>query len=232
MKYISGILFTMLSASSASAAVIVDDFESGNPHKWTFSVTNPDSLKPSGGNPRSYLLNTLVIRHAPRVLSHPDLHTPLGVALATASVSRIAVDAITHATSIPRSGAFALVLRATNGTPHVKDDDFAYTLADREVPRVGEGWVSYSFDVPSGSTDATPRGWNGGNHFDHGRWREGMSWPRFIHQVDQVEFWWIDPRQLGIVHDSMVGIDNVRVEISDPARETADGTDGAGGADY
>ena len=213
MKRLVCALLLLSGMSGAGAAVLIDDFEQGNPHNWTFGVTNPDRILPQGGKPGSYLYNDYVVSCAPRATARPPAGTPLSAALRSGMITRIAVDAITHWTSVRRGGAFALLLRATQGTPQTDDDDFAFTLSGRPVPAVGEGWVNFSFNVPSASMETTPVGWTGGHFANMQRWRDGMNWPRLLRKVDQIEFWWIDPRLYGLVHDSEVGIDTVRVEI-------------------
>ena len=213
MKCFAYPLLALACAGAADAAVLIDDFESGHPHGWTFGVTHPDTILPDGGTPGRYLYNDYVASFAPRATAKPAVGTALYAALRSGAITRISIDAITYWTSVRRSGAFALVLRATRGTLQPDDDDFAFTLSSRPVPAVGEGWVNYSFAVPSTSGEATPAGWVGGHFADMGRWRRGMDWRQLMRSVDQIEFWWIDPRLYGLVHDSQIGIDSVRVEL-------------------
>jgi len=230
-------------AASAPALAQTDDFDAGtNPNGWTFGVTTGDVLEPTGGNPDGWLRNPLIDSFAPILTSGSTATNALPADMRAAGVTRIDVDAITNDVSITAGGRnFTILLRDTKGTPSVDDDDYAYSVGAL-VPQVGQGWVSYSFDVPSASTDPTPAGWSGGWVGDLSAFRPGVTWSDLITSVDVVEFWWIDPTFFAILQQWDVGVDNIAIVSSDlgvnycgPANPNSTGASGeisaAGSAD-
>ncbi|MGB0330412.1 MAG: hypothetical protein ACPGPE_01185 [Planctomycetota bacterium] len=206
-------LATLLLALAPQAGLTVDDFDSGtNPNGWTFGVQTPDVIQTSGGNPAGWLRNPLVDSFAPIVTIQPSGPTDFVGDLRAKQVVRMGLDAITNqvaTTAADRS--LTILLRDTKGTPTLTDDDWAYSTGPL-VPQPGAGWRTYSFDVPSQSTDPVPSGWKGGSVLDPERFRPGVQWSDVITSVDQVEFWWIDPTFFAIIQQWDVGIDNVFVE--------------------
>ncbi|MEM6672346.1 MAG: hypothetical protein AAF726_05850 [Planctomycetota bacterium] len=201
-------------ALAAPGLAQVDDFDDGtNPNGWSFGVTTPDVVESTGGNPGGWLRNPLVDSFAPIVTSGAGATAPYIGDLRANGVARILVDARTDAVSITAAARnLTLVLRDTKGTPTVDDDDYAYSVGAL-IPQVGQGWVPYSFDVPSASTDAVPAGWAGGWVGDVAAFRPGVDWNDVITSVDRVEFWWIDPTFFAIFQQWDVGIDNVAAEF-------------------
>ncbi len=82
------------------------------------------------------------------------------------------------------------------------------------MPQVGQGWTSYSFDVPSQSTATVPAGWTGGWVGNAAQFRPGVGWSDVIQSVDRIEIWWIDPSFFAIFQQWDVGVDNVFVETT------------------
>ena len=199
-------------AASAPASAQIDDFDAGtNPNGWTFGVTTGDILEPTGGNPGGWLHNPLIDSFAPILTSGSTATNAVPTDMRAAGVTRIDIDAITNGVSITAAGrSFTILLRDTKGTPDVNDDDYAYSVGAL-VPQVGQGWVSYSFDVPSASNDPTPAGWSGGWVGDLSAFRPGVTWSDVISSVDVVEFWWIDPTFFAIFQQWDVGVDNIEI---------------------
>ena len=201
----------------AGAVQANDDFDNGtNPSGWSFNVNTPDVIEMSGGNPSGWLHNPFVASFAPIVHNDPSIVSPFNGDFRAAGVSRISVDAITNSVNFGNTGfEFSILLRDTKGTAMVDDDDYAYYVGP-ETPQPGNGWKSFSFDIPSQSGDAVPTGWKGGWVGDGENFRPGVEWSDVIANVDQVEFWWLNPSFFAIIQDWDVGIDNVNIEVAQP----------------
>ncbi len=200
-------------ASVTVAAEFVDDFEGGaNEAAWAF-IRGGDTLESSGGNPGWWLHQRTYDTFAPTLESSFDGSTPFTGDYRATGVTEISFDARTDAVDFGDGSGFnmTLVLRDTNGTPtDFDDDDIAYFVGPN-VPRVGEGWVSYVFDVPSQSDDALPAGWKGGWAGDCENFRPGVTWLDIMTSVDRVEMWWIDPCFFAAFQQWNVGADNLRI---------------------
>lgn len=224
MNGMRGSLFSAAVVVAASAAMgdvtFTDTFSNGaNPSGWTFNVTNPDVIEPSGGNPGAWLHNDFVVSFAPRATTTFGRDTPFHGDFRAAGVSSISVDARTDFASFTAEGRqFSIVLRDMNGTPNdFDDDDYAYYVGDL-IPQVGQGWVRYEFQIPSQSDDPVPAGWSGGWSGDLENFRPGVEWSDVISSVERVEFWWLHPAFFAIVQDWDVGIDNVSITyVPEPA---------------
>lgn len=205
------LLFALLLCPSTHAG---DGFEGGsNSSGWSFNVTVPDIIESTGGNPGGWLHNPSVSSFAPIATHDPNSGSTLSGDYRAMDVTRITVDARTDAASNTSAGReFSIVLRDTKGTPNVNDDDYAYFVGPL-IPQTGQGWVSYSFEIPSQSTDAVPAGWSGGWVGDLENFRPGIEWNDVITSVDVVEFWWLNPSFFAIFQTWDVGIDNVCQEI-------------------
>lgn len=201
----------------AGAAQANDDFNNGtNPNGWSFGVTTPDVVENSGGNPGGWLHNPFVASFAPIVHNDASIISVFNGDFRAAGVSNISVDAITNSVNFGNAGfEFSILLRDTKGTPQVDDDDYAYYVGP-EGPQPGNGWKSFSFDIPSQSSDAVPAGWLGGWVGDAENFRPGVDWSDVIANVDRVEFWWLNPSYFALIQDWDVGIDNVNIETGQP----------------
>ncbi len=154
---------TLLSLTTLVTAQENDTFEGDdNDGGWSFNVTVPDILETTGGNPAGYLHNPGVDSFAPIPTTDDATPSAFQGNYRAMGVTDIRVDAITHSASFGAAGReFSILLRDTKDTPDVTDDDYAYYVGPL-VPQVGEGWKSFSFAIPSQSTDAVPPGWSGG----------------------------------------------------------------------
>ncbi len=223
------LLGAILFLATPATLLANDDFEAGtNPSGWSFNVVPPDVIESSGGNPGRWLHNNMVDSFAPIVTNDANIDSAFNGDFRAAGVAEIRVDAITNAVSITAAGReFSLLLRDTKGTPDALDDDYAYFVGSL-VPQVGQGWVSYSFAIPSASTAAVPPGWSGGYAGDPENFRPGVDWNDVIQNVDRVEFWWLNPSFFAIFQQWDVGIDNVCIEtvgttFCDPANPNSTG---------
>lgn len=120
----------------------------------------------------------------------------------------------------------SLVLVNFNGTPKdITDDLYVYLVGRRNIPAPSPegnngGWGQYSFDVPTSSpTLPTPRsevewdfGWMAteGDVFTPALDPDAV-WNTVIEDVDQMIFWWHDPRLFAIIQNWKVAMDNASI---------------------
>jgi hypothetical protein len=195
-------------ASFATADTFTDTFENGsNAGNWGF-IHGFDILENSGGNPGGYLHQPTFDTFAP-ILSGDQ--GPFVGDYRAMGVTQISIDGITTHRDFgdPAGFEFSLLLRDTKGTFDVEDDDYTYYVGD-EVPQPGQGWKSFVFDIPSDSDDL-PAGWKGGWSGDGENFRPGVTWSDVISNVEQVEFWWLNPSHFAFFANWDVGADNVAI---------------------
>lgn len=193
---------------SARGDTFIETFSSGNEGQWTFG--SPGSrIEPSGGNPGAYLRDDLLDTFAPQPRTGFNVASRFTGDYRGRRVSRVGVDLITHYVDFSADGRpLTVMLVSDNGTPGQFDDDWAaYQIGPRNIPRPGEGWLSYEFDIPS-SCDQ-PVGWRfirlGPNSPPNPRWSD------VIGQVAQLRFFYGDPEMFFIFQMWDVGLDNARI---------------------
>jgi hypothetical protein len=99
-----------------------------------------------------------------------------------------------------------LMLVSDAGTPGNGNDDWAaYLIGPQNVPEPGDGWVTFSFPVPSQSPTLPP-GWQ---TIELGPNSPPPDWNDLITDVDQVRFFYGDPTFVFIFQVWDVGLDNV-----------------------
>jgi hypothetical protein len=205
-------------AAGARADVYTDTFETGNPSAWAF-IRGGDTIETTGGNPGRWLHQEFYDTFGPSLETFPGISTAFHGDYRANGVSRISLDARVDYTDFGSDGfELTLILRNTNGTPFdIADDDYAYHVGPF-VPPEGQGWFHYDFDVPSQSNDDVPAGWKGAWLEDCENFRPGVTWPDLMSNIDQVEFWFIDPCLFAIFQRWDVGADNISIEFAgDPA---------------
>ena len=205
--------------SLSNATTYVDDFEGGvNPSGWAF-IRGGDTFESGGGNPGGWLHQPIYDTFAPTLDHVFGASTPFPGDYRAANVTRISLDAQTLDLDFGNGDGFrlTLVLRDAKGTPSdVTDDDYVYLIGPN-VPRVGEGWTHYDYEIPSQFSGNLPPGWKGGWAGDCETLRPGIAWDDVITNVERVEFWWIDPCLFAIFQQWNVGADNIAIEYGDPA---------------
>jgi len=198
-------LVLALAAAPAVAADFTETFDGGsNVGGWTFGTGN-EVIEGSGGNPGAYLHDTFVDTFAPQPrTSQPSIFTG---DLRQLGVTSIGIDLITHSVDFSAEGRpLTLMLVSDEGTPANFDDDWAaYIMGPSNVPLPGEGWVSYSFDVPSQET-ALPAGW-ATIAFGASSPPE-PDWNLLITDVAEVRFFYGDPTMVFIFQGWNLGLDN------------------------
>lgn len=198
-------------ASTSLAATTTVTFDGGvNTGSWTygFGMSTPST----GGNPGWYLRSQGLDTFAPQLRTQGD--SVFTGNYRDRGVSAIGVDLNTFAVDFSAAGRpLALMLIEDNGTPGNPDDDWAaYTLHPDNIPVPGEGWRSFSFDVPSDST-TLPAGWN---VISLGFEAPTPDWNTVITDVDQVVFFYGDPKFFFIFQMWTLGADNIAITETPP----------------
>lgn len=189
----------------ALAETFTETFDGGsNVGGWTFGTGN-EVIEASGGNPGAYLHDSFVDTFAPQPrTSQPSIFTG---DLRQLGVSRIGIDLITFSVDFSAEGRpLTLMLISDQGTPGNFDDDWAaFLMGPSNIPLPGEGWISYSFEVPSQET-SLPAGW--------ATLALGSSsppdpdWNQVITNVAELRFFYGDPTMFFIFQGWNLGLDN------------------------
>ena len=98
------------------------------------------------------------------------------------------------------------------GTPGDFADDTAAYFLGPNIPDVGDGWISYDYDVPSQDTEL-PVGWLLLNLGDIGA-PPNHTWDEVIQDVDRVQYHYGDPTFFFIFQQWNLGADNARITSS------------------
>lgn len=207
---------------------VLEDFEDGeNEYGLTLGIPQIETIEPSGGNPGRWLRNNGLSTFAPALYL---LDEPFTGDYVERGVSAISVDAQTLDVSITVEGRpFSLQLTRFNGEPDNPEvHDYVYFLGEL-VPQPGEGWQSYTFEIPSDFEGELPEGWMGGYYGDPESLPPGVVWQDILREVDLVEVMWGHPAMFYILQDFDIGVDNLRFDFADatPGPLTVTPTEGA-----
>lgn len=203
-----------------------ETFDGGsNEGAWTFG-NEFDRILSTGGNPRAFLHNMLLDTFAPRARTTPGVESPFTGNYRERGVFRIGADFKTFSVQFSGEGrTLSFMLVNFNGTPEDPGDDiFVFFVGEKPIPlpdsNARRGWQSYDFHVPSDSlTVPFPRsqaegepGWvvAQGDLFTPPP-DPDAAWNQVMQRVDQVIFWYQDPRLFAIFQLWNVGMDNPRV---------------------
>lgn len=214
---------TALLCEGKSMAVVREEFTLGDEAGWGFDCLT-DSVSLLGGNPGGFLRNYEVDSFAPWAMTCDDSVGPFHGDYREQGVIGLAADFKTFSVSMTtEERPLSLVLIHHSGTPDYVDDDlYVYYVGDTNIPAPGaigrSGWVHYHFDIPSDSP-VLPRprspgegapGWVAayGSEVSQPASNPDEVWNTVIQNVDQVIFWWHDPRYFAIVQRWDVGMDN------------------------
>lgn len=224
---------TLALSGSAIAADFSDDFEGGvNDAAWAW-IRGGDTLENTGGNPGWWLHQPTYDTFAPILESAFNGGTPFTSDYRAIIVTGISADFRTDALNFGDGTGFplVLVLRDANGTPaDITDDDFVYFVGPN-IPTVGQGWVSYDFDIDS-LADDLPAGWKGGWIGDCETLRPGVTYEDVMSSVDRVEFWYLDPCYAAAFQQWDVGVDNLEIRYDGGSTPTEEKSWGAVKAQY
>ena len=198
-------LLLAVAAAPALAETFTETFDGGsNVGGWTFGTGN-EVIEGSGGNPGAFLHDSFVDSYAPQPrTSQPSVYTG---DLRQLGVTSIGIDLITFSVDFSAEGRpLTLMLVSDQGTPANPDDDWAaYLMGPTNVPLPGEGWISYSFEVPSQET-SLPAGW-ATLPFGPSSPPE-PDWNQLITDVAEVRFFYGDPTMIFIFQGWNLGLDN------------------------
>jgi hypothetical protein len=207
----------------AAGQVFVDTFSNNtNEGGWTFGAPI-EVISPAGGHPGAYLRGSGLDTTIPVLRTGEGVASPFVGNYRAAGVTQIGADIIVHSTDF-MIGNFplALILVSDNDTPGDPDDDWgAYMLNQQGIPLPGQGWRSFSFDVPRSAT-SLPTGWHfiqfGPNS------PPSPSWNTLITGVSRLEFSFGDPELFYIFQMWDVGADNVLIAMAEPCYANCDGS--------
>jgi hypothetical protein len=195
--------------ATAQQVTFVETFDTGNEGSWTYGAPG-ETIEPSGGNPGPYLRSPGIDTFAPRP------HTqPFGVVseftgdFRARKVTQVGMDLITHYVDFSAADRnFSVILYSDNNTPADFDDDWgAYFVGADLIPEPGDGWRSFSFDIPSQET-SLPAGWG---FIQFGSSPPPFDWNALITKVRQLQFFYGDPMLLYIFQVWDVGLDNASI---------------------
>lgn len=206
-----------------SINVVRESFSAGDEAGWGFDCRN-DFVAGSGGNPDGFLRNPEVDSFAPWGMTCDGAADAFLGDYREKGVVAMSADFKTFSVSLTtEERPMSLVLIHHSGTPAFVDDDlYVYYVGDTNIPSPGEGsragWVPYQFEIPSDSPvlprprspgDGAP-GWVAayGSEVSQPAEDPDAVWNTVIQNVDQVIFWWHDPRYFAIMQRFDVGMDN------------------------
>lgn len=205
--------------------VVTEPFNDGsNEGGWGFLC--PGSfIDDDGGNPGPFMRAAGMEHFAPMARTCGRAPSVFKGDYRSANVFSISVDFKTFsASSTTVDRPLTLVLVNHAGTPgDISDDWYVFYVGKQNIPPVatgserGDGWVRYHFDVPSHSPTLPPpysgaegqSGWVAavGEVFAPAEDPDAV-WNTVIQNVDEVIFWWHDPRYFAIFQMWDVGMDN------------------------
>ncbi|MCH8805900.1 MAG: hypothetical protein IH986_07410 [Planctomycetes bacterium] len=200
----------VVTVSARAQITTTETFEQGtNPAGWTFGTGN-ERIEPNGGNPGRYLHDPVIDTFAPRPRTGFGTPSVFVGDYRTRQVTRVGIDLITHRVDFSAAGRpLSVILISDNGTPNDFLDDWgAYHIGPRNVPLVGEGWLSYSFDIPA-QAPTLPVGWNiilfGPNSPPNPDWNDVIT------DVAQLQYFYGDPTRFFIFQVWNLGLDNASI---------------------
>jgi hypothetical protein len=202
--------------STFAETTVVETFDGGsNQGGWSFGTGN-EVIESTGGNPGAYLHDSFVDTFAPQPRTSLGKDSPFTGDFRARRVSSVGIDLITYDVDFSADGRpLTVMLISDNRTPSDFSDDWAaYSIGAANVPRPGQGWLSYDFAIPSQET-SLPAGWNtiafGPNS------PANPDWNAAITQVAQLRYFYGDPELFFIFQAWDLGMDNPRITRTSPA---------------
>jgi hypothetical protein len=209
--------------------IVKETFSNGsNDGNWGFGCPG-DVFADPGGNPGAFRRMTNLETFAPMARNCGAQPSAFTGDYRKEKVFSLAVDFKTlSASHTTDERPLTLVLINHAGTPDdISDDLFVFYVGRENIPAESGsggqgGWVRYEFAVPSEST-ILPRprsavegepGWVAavGEVFAPAEDPDAV-WNTVIQQVDEVIFWWHDPRYFAIFQMWDVGMDNAAIAM-------------------
>lgn len=189
----------------ASLVVTFDGGASGNIGGWTYGL--PPTYPSTGGNPTWYLRTSGLDTFAPQLrTTGQSVFTGNYYAL---RMARLGVDVNTFAVDFSAAERpLSLILVSNNQTPGNPNDDWGAYFLGPDIPVPGDGWQSFTYDIPYWVTGAAmPAGWTG---IQFGGSSPAPNWGTLITDVDQVVFFYGNPEFFFIFQMWTVGADNIQ----------------------
>ncbi len=182
---------------------------------WTWGAG--DTLVEEGGNPGSFFGTATLATFAPQPRTTSAKNQFVGDYRGR-GVTSIGVDLQTFAANFGTGERpLSPMLIYDNGTPGDPFDDTAAYFLGPNIPAVGEGWISYDFDVPS-QEETLPAGWALLNLGDSGS-PANHDWSTVVQNVSRVHFHYGHPEFFFLLQDWQLGMDNVRITAAGEAPE-------------
>jgi hypothetical protein len=209
------------------AAVVVEETFSGGGNQGAWSISSLGIIRPQGGSEGAYLHAPGLDTFAPMAQTRRGVPSVFTGDYRAHGVTALSVDLSTFAvSSTAEERPLSLMLVSDAGTPgDMADDVFVYYVGADNIPFPEEGWVRYLFAVPSHSaTLPSPRsqvegepGWVAarGDVFTPAP-DPDAAWNLVMTDVDQVIFWFHDPRYFAMLQNWDVGVDNPAITTCAP----------------
>ena len=198
---------------------------SGGGNEGAWSLSGGSVIESVGGDPDAFLHDAYLDTFAPRARTRwgkVSLFT--GQYREQRVVSLAASFQIVAVTQTVEERPMSLMLVSDPDTPDDETDDtYVFYVGPDNVPSPGAGWISYEFEVPAHSmtlpfprsqTEGEP-GWVAahGDLFTPAP-DPDAAWNTVMEDVDQVIFWFHDPRYFAILQGWNVGMDNPSIFVS------------------
>lgn len=207
-------------AATATAAGYTDTFTGGiNLGRWSYfgdPTTGIETVEAAGGNPGAWLHCTCnkldcLDSFAPQPRTQLGFTSPFTANYRSQHVVAVGIDLILLDVDFSAAGRpLSVLLRNDAGTAGDPFDDLiAYHVGAVDVPEVGQGWRSFSFDIPSQGT-TLPEDWR----ILQGTGNDDEDWNRIITDVDQLGYFYGDPEFFFIFQQWEPGLDNARIEYA------------------
>jgi len=208
-----GLVVAAFCSTGYADETFVEGFDGfSNEGGWNLGLAPGEMIEPTGGNPGYWLhtpfLDTAIVRTA----TTPGIGSRFTGNFRAENVVAIGLDAITKYVDFSADERpMSVMLFDDNDTPDdPTDDSWVYRVGGKNIPRPGEGWQSYSFEVPNGSK-GLPGGWVAGYDFNAPPRDADAIWDSVITGVDYVVFNWHDPDYFSIFQLWDVGVDNMSI---------------------
>ena len=153
-------LWVVSATATASADTFIETFDGGsNEGSWTFGSPN-GVIEPVGGNPTWFFHDSFLDTFAPRPRTTFGVVSEFTGNFRDRGVTSAGIDLILFDVDFSAGGRpLTVMLISDNSTLGDFSDDWAaYLMGPDNVPLVGEGWLSYDFEIPSQS-EMLPLGW-------------------------------------------------------------------------
>lgn len=206
-------------AGAAFADTFTETFTNGiNTAGWNYGAN--DRIEPNGGNPGAYLHTSELDTFAPQLWTEPGRPSSFTGDYRARQVTSIGIDLITfHVDFSAGDRPLTLILVNDNNTPADFDDDYGFYVMGPNIPLVGEGWLSYEFDVPSQAAQP-PSAWR---PIQFGFNSPTPDWNTLIRNVSRVQFFYGDPEMFFIFQMWELGADNISITSAPQSDATLTG---------